>query len=152
MAKEIPSLISSRAASLIYGIITILTGADYFYFAKQITLLLPSFLPKTSAWAFLMGLALIMAGFAIIINKQITRLACNLLVVLLFIIVVGIDLRAIFNLQDEFKVLYIQSLLKDTGLIAGAMIIANFEREVKHRKGRHRIKSRSESGASSEAI
>jgi uncharacterized membrane protein len=137
------SLISSRLASIIYGIGIIFTGVSYFLYAKQITPLLPAFLPKTNFWVYLMGAAFILAGIAILINKKITFLACNLLVVLLFFTTVVIDLRGLFNLQDEFKNVYLQSLLKDIGLIAGAMIIANFEREHKHRRGRHRVKSSS---------
>jgi uncharacterized membrane protein len=138
------TIISSRLASIFFGISIVLTGAAYFLYAKQTIPLLPGFLPKKNICVYLTGTAFILGGFAIIMNKKITTLACYLLIVLLFCVTVAIDLRGFFNIQDELRNVYLQSLLKDVGLIAGAMIIANFEREHKHRRGRHRIKSRSE--------
>jgi putative oxidoreductase len=137
--------VSNQAATIIFGISILLTGIAYFFFGKLIRPLLPGFLPGGVFWVYIIGTAFILAGIAIIINKQITQLASYLLAILLFCVAVGIDLRGIFNLDDKLTYLFVQSLLKDGGLIAGALIIANFERETKHRHGRHRRHSSSRS-------
>jgi hypothetical protein len=128
------SLVSNRSALVIFGITILLTGIHYFYYAKQISMLLPGFLPKSDFWVYLIGTAFLLSGLAIIINKQITTLASFLLALLLICLAVGIDLRGIFNKDDDMKFLFSQSLLKDVGLAAGAIIIANFQRDKPSRR------------------
>ena len=130
--------VSNQAATIIFGISILLTGIAYFFFARLIRPLLPGFLPGGVFWVYIIGIAFILAGIAIVVNKEITKLASYLLAILLFCVAVGIDLRGIFNLDDKLTYLFVQSLLKDSGLIAAALIIANFEREKKHRRHRHR--------------
>jgi uncharacterized membrane protein len=146
MSKEMPSLISSRSASIIYGTGIILIGISYFLFTEQIAFLLPHFLPKRIFVVYFFGLAFMLGGGAIILNKENARMATYLLIILLFCASVVIDLRSAFNLPDDLKPIYLQSFLKDIGLISGAMIIANFERISKRRHGRHRSSKAMDSG------
>jgi hypothetical protein len=132
------SIISTRSALIIFGIASILTGADYFYFAKQIKLLFPNFLDHVFV-VYLFALAFVLAGIAILIDKRITTLASFLFAMMFFGLAVIIDLRGIFNKDDDLKFLFVQSFFKDFGVIAGAIIIANIEREKSsHKHGRRR--------------
>lgn len=140
------SLISNRSAQVIYAVCIFLAGINYVFYAKQFSLLLPGFLPKSVFWVYLIAIAFFLAGIAILIDKQITVLASFLLAILLFCLAVGIDLRGIFNKEDEIKYLFGESLFKDIALAAGAVMIANFERErPSRRRGSHRHYSSSKS-------
>jgi uncharacterized membrane protein len=139
---------SNKLASLIYGISTSLTGICYLFFAPEIKLLLPHFLPARVILVYIMAIVFIVTGIAIIVNKPNARLASFVLAIMLFFIATVIDLRGIFNLGDKELYLFVQSFLKDAGLVAGALIIADFERKKKHRSHRHR-RSSSSSGSKS---
>jgi uncharacterized membrane protein YphA (DoxX/SURF4 family) len=147
------SLVSSNAALIIFGIAILVTGLDYFYFAKQISLLLPGFLPHKNFLVHLTATALVLAGIAIIVNKQITTPASFLLAILFCGIAVAIDLRGFLNKDDEIKYLFAEALLKDIAIIAGALIIANFERGNlrvhKHRRNNSDKEKQNEAAAAS---
>src|ERR1700749_3689714 len=105
---KVPAVIvSNQVATVTYGIATFFTGVSYFYFAKDIRPLLPSFTPKGNAVVYLIGVAFILAGIAITINRSIARLAGYLLSLLLFGVAIVIDLRGVFNLDDSLKYLFV---------------------------------------------
>src|ERR1700761_2385042 len=131
------SLLSTNSALIIFGVAVFVTGLDYFYFSKEISLLLPGFLPHKLFFVHLMATALLLAGVAIVINRQITILASFLLALLFCGIAVAIDLRGFLNKDDELRYLFADALIKDIAIIAGALIIANFERSDKHSHKHH---------------
>ena len=125
----ISSIIPNRTAGIIYGVATILTSGVCFFYSKQITPMLPAYFKHSNFWIYLCGVAFFLAGFAILLDLLITKIAGYLLAILLFCLAVAIDLRGLFNAADEVKYMFAQNLVKDIGLIAGAIIVANFNRD-----------------------
>src|SRR5260221_3838559 len=117
----ITAIIPNRTVGVNFGISTILSGGFYFFYAKQITHLLPRLMSHSIYWAYLIGLAYFAAGVAILFDLVITKLAAYLLALLLFCLAVAIDLRGLFNFPDELKIIFAENLIKDIGLIAGAI-------------------------------
>ena len=81
----------------------------------------PSFIPGGIFWVYLVGLALIAAAVAIIIQKQ-ARLACLLLALLLLVFILTMHLPG--AMEEATRQMAVSSLLKDFGLMGGAVLCA----------------------------
>ena len=101
-------------------------GLNHFLMVDFFTGMLNSFIPGTSFTIILTGIALIAASISIIIKKYI-KLSCILLAVLLFIFIVSIHIPQLFD--PTKKLLAFVSLLKDTSLMGGALMIAGIYRK-----------------------
>ncbi len=146
MAKEsgIPSVIPNRSAAIIYGVTIILTGIYYFFYAKQIAPLLPKFFSR-SVFIYAIGACFFLAGFCIVLDLLATKVAGYLLALLLFCLAVTIELRGFLNFQDEFKYIYAQGFIRDIGLSACAIMVANFKRDQVYERKHNRRRSSSSS-------
>jgi len=80
-------------------------------------------IPGGVIWIYLVGIALILAGISIVIRKK-TRLACLLLALMLLIFVLSIHLPGVLAGGDGVQA-SLGNLLKDIGLMGGALVIAN---------------------------
>jgi uncharacterized membrane protein len=99
-------------------------GINHFISHTSLAGMVPSFLPGRLVWVYITGIALILAAISFLINKK-TRLAGLLLAILLILIVITVHLPAIIHAQDEsYMRLPMLNLIKDTGLAAGALMIA----------------------------
>lgn len=96
-------------------------GLNHFLMVDFFTGMLNSFIPGTSFTIILTGIALIAASLSIIFKKYI-KLSCILLAILLFIFIVSIHIPQLFD--PDKKLLALVSLLKDTSLMGGALMIA----------------------------
>lgn len=99
---------------LLFGVIHIKTGAN-------MAGMVPSFIPGGVFWIYFTGVAMIAASIAIITGKQ-GRNACFGLVLMLLIFIITIHLPGLSN--PQVKMIAMMSLLKDTGLMGGALVIA----------------------------
>jgi len=104
---------------IVFAVPFIVFGILHFMNAGAMTGMVPSYIPGGVFWVYLTGLALILAGVSIIIQKY-TYLASLLLAALLLIFVLTIHLPAVIG-GDRMA---ISGLLKDTALIGGALLIA----------------------------
>lgn len=95
-------------------------GLMHFVNGEQMTGLVPSWLPLKLALVYLVGLALIAAAVALIINKK-AKLAMTLLAVLLLSFVVLIHVVAVIG-GDEMSMAMV---LKDSSLAGAALYIAS---------------------------
>ena len=106
-------------AKIIFAVPFIVLGLMHFMAAKDMTGLVPSFVPGGIIWIYITGVALIAAGISFIINRY-AKLAGILLAVLLLIFIVTIWLPKFSGGDNEAMI----SLLKDLGLIGGALLIS----------------------------
>ena len=100
-------------------------GLFHFMKADAMAGMIPEWLPGGVFWVYLTGVALLLAGVAIIIGKQV-RLAGMLLGVMLIIFVLTIHAAGAFGDGDEMaKSMAMTNMLKDLALAGGAFVIAN---------------------------
>jgi len=104
---------------IVFAVPFIVFGILHFMNAGAMTGMVPSYIPGGVFWVYLTGLALILAGVSIIIQKY-AYSASLLLAALLLIFVLTIHLPAVIG-GDRMA---ISGLLKDTALIGGALLIA----------------------------
>lgn len=101
-------------------------GLNHFFMVDFFTGMLTSFIPGASFTILLTGAALIAASISIIIKKYI-KISCLLLALMLFIFIVSIHIPGLF--KDAGNLQSMVALLKDTGLMGGALMIAGIYRK-----------------------
>ncbi|NQU68103.1 MAG: DoxX family protein [Candidatus Marinimicrobia bacterium] len=109
-----------NVARIVFAVPFIIFGIMHFMGAGDMSGMVPSFIPGGVFWVYLTGLALILAGVSIIIQKY-THLASKLLAALMLIFVLTIHLPAVIG-GDMMAMV---SLLKDIALAGGALLIAS---------------------------
>lgn len=107
--------------ALPFGII----GLNHFLFTEIYLGMLTSFIPEGVFTIFLTGAVLIGASISIILNKYI-KTACYILATLLLIFIVTIHIPGLFSHDIKTTQFALMQLLKDTGLMGGAIMIASF--------------------------
>ncbi|MFO7827937.1 MAG: hypothetical protein R6V23_04905 [Bacteroidales bacterium] len=107
-------------------------GLNHFLMVDFFTGMLNSFIPGTSFTILLTGVALIAASISIIIKRYI-KLSCILLAILLFVFIVTIHIPKLFD--DATKMMAMVSLLKDTSLMGGALMIAGIYQKGENEPG-----------------
>lgn len=116
--------IPTRAAVVLYALIWIYFGVDHLIHAKDLAPIVP--IPGGAFWVFITGIAMILACFAIILNKK-AKLACYLLALMLLIFIFTIHIPGLTKNNPMAPVM----LLKDLGLMAAAIIIGNVINHIK---------------------
>lgn len=96
-------------------------GIIHFIIGSSIAEGLPSFYFAPIFWVYLSGLSLLAASISILTGKY-TRLACLLLALLFFILVLTVDLPGFINNTASY--VKISMLLKDIAIAGGALVIA----------------------------
>lgn len=113
-----------RTGTILYAIVVAFFGINHFLKATGMQNTVPSFIPGGIFWVYFTGAALILAAIAFLTGKQ-ARLAGILLAAFLLIVVLTIHLPACINAPDENAMRFpLTMLVKDTGLAAGALMIA----------------------------
>ena len=90
--------------------------------ADQMTGLVPAFMPGGSMWIYLTGLAQLAFAASVIIGKY-DKLASLLCALMLFIFILTLHLPGLSSFQ--MSDLAMRNMLKDLGLIAGALMYAH---------------------------
>ena len=115
-----------RIGTILYALVIGFFGANHFLNAHLMQGAVPAFLPGGIIWIYVTGGALVLAAIAIIINFQ-SKLAGYLLALMLLIFVGTIHIPAYMHATDAAtQGMAMVSLLKDTGLAAGALMIAGY--------------------------
>jgi putative oxidoreductase len=107
--------------ALPFGII----GLNHFLMTDTFLGMMSSFLPGGGYTILLTGVFLIAASIFIILNKYI-KIVCFSLAGLLFLFIVTIHVPHLFSADSAVMQEGLFGLLKDTGLMGGALIIAAF--------------------------
>ena len=117
-----------RIGTILYALVIGFFGANHFMNAGMMTGAVPAYLPGGIVWVYITGGALVLAALAILVNYQ-SRLAAYLLALLLFIFIGTIHIPGYMHAPDAAsKVPFMINILKDTGLAAGALMIAGYGR------------------------
>ncbi len=96
--------------------------------AEGMAAMIPSWLPAPMFWNFLIGLALVAASVSIVWNKK-AKLACLLLTVLLFSYVLFLWIPQLGGADEQQSMMAMSMLLKDFGLMGGALIFAGIAKD-----------------------
>jgi putative oxidoreductase len=120
----------TNTGRIIFAIPFAIFGINQFINYNLLALLYTTFIPIGPFTNVIIGVALIAASISIIINKYV-RISCLLLAALLLIFIVTIHLPQLLfhyvpsKLDPDFaQILIITNLLKDLGLMGGALMIA----------------------------
>lgn len=113
-----------RVGRILYALVVAFFGVNHFLNGTGMQNTVPSFIPGGIFWIYFTGTALLLAAIAFLIDKS-TRLAGLLMAAFLLIIVLTIHLPAVIHAPDESAVRFpLTNLVKDTGLAAGALMVA----------------------------
>jgi putative oxidoreductase len=113
-----------RVGRILYALVVAFFGVNHFLNGTGMQKMVPSFIPGGVFWIYLTGTALLLAAIAFLIDKQ-TKVAGLLLAVFLLIIVLTIHLPAVLRAADIATARFpLTNLVKDTGLAAGALMVA----------------------------
>ncbi|WP_343700741.1 hypothetical protein [Chitinophaga sp.] len=110
--------IPTQAAVVLYALIWACFGINHLVNAKEMMGMVP--LAGGVFWIYLTGVAMLLAAAAIIFNIQ-AKLAGYLLAVMLLVFIFAIHIPSMMKGNMMAPV----SILKDLGLLCGAIIIAN---------------------------
>jgi putative oxidoreductase len=114
----------TKIGTVIYALVIGFFGVNHFLNGSGMTALVPTFIPGGVFWVYLTGVALILAAISFLTGKQ-ARLAGILLALFLVIVVLAVHLPAVIHAPDENAARFpLTNLIKDTGLAAGALLIA----------------------------
>jgi putative oxidoreductase len=113
-----------RAGIVLYAVVIGFFGINHFLNGTGFQNTVHSFIPGGIFWVYLTGAALIAAAISFLTGKQ-TRLAGLLLALFLIIVVFTVHLPAFLHSTGSAPVsIALTNLVKDTGLAAGALMIA----------------------------
>ena len=96
-------------------------GVNHLMNADKMKGMVPAMFPGGVFWLYFTGAAMILAALAIITGKQ-GRNACFGLALMLLVFIVTMHLPNLSNPQMQMMAMI--NLLKDTGLLGGALVIA----------------------------
>ncbi|MEP6616238.1 MAG: hypothetical protein ABJA57_06640 [Ginsengibacter sp.] len=109
---------STRIASIVFAICIIVFGVRNIMKAGSMETIVPDYIPGGVVWVYISGIGMIAAGIAIVLNNNLTRLACYLLAAVLMLFVIMLHLKPALDGNPG-------NLLKDTAIAMGAIIIGN---------------------------
>jgi uncharacterized membrane protein len=102
-----------------------LMGLNHFLMTNTFIGMSSTFVPTGAYTILIIGAILILASISIMLNKNI-KLACFILAGLLLIFIATIHIPGLFNSDPKVAQLALIELLKDTGLMGGALMFAVF--------------------------
>ncbi len=114
----------SRIGVILYALVIAFFGINHFLHGTGMQNAVPRFIPYSIYVVYLTGALLIAASIAFIIGKQV-RLAGLLLALFLILIVLTVHVPSLMSSANDSHVsIAMTNLVKDTGLAAGALMIA----------------------------
>lgn len=113
-----------RIGIVLYALVIGFFGVNHFLNSTGFQKTVPSFIPGGIFWVYLTGAALIAAAISFLTGR-LTRLAGLFLAAFLLIVVLTIHVPALMHSTGSPIVsIALTNLIKDTGLAAGALMIA----------------------------
>lgn len=108
-------------ARVLFALPFLVFGASHFIRGEEMAAMVPDWLPAPTVWVYLVGVALIAAGVALVVNRA-AEVAGVLLAVMLGTFIGTIHIPALIENPDNQTATI--ALLKDFGLMAGALLAA----------------------------
>ncbi len=88
-------------------------------------MMVPSFMPAAVFWVYLTGVALLLCGLLILANRYV-KWACYCLIIFMAVVILSVHVPSI--LAGANMPMPLISMLKDLGLIGGALILSSYEK------------------------
>src|SRR5437763_706069 len=111
------NLIPNRVARIIFALAIAAFGVRNILNADSMDTLVPSYMPGGGiTWMYITGVCMVLAAIAIVLNNQLTRIACYLLALMLILFVLLLHLKPALNGNPG-------NLLRDTALAMASIII-----------------------------
>ena len=107
---------------VIYSVPLLAFGFSHVTNAPAMGAMVPLYIPGGILWVYFTGAAMILAGLAIITGIQ-ARAACFGLALMLTVFIVTVHLPGVAN--PETHMMSLVNVLKDTGLLGAALVIAS---------------------------
>ncbi|MDG5767462.1 hypothetical protein QA596_08310 [Balneolales bacterium ANBcel1] len=102
----------------LFALLVLSIGIFHFADATRLSEMMPAFIPGSIFWMYGIGLAMVIASVAILINAK-AKLACHLIAVMLVLLV------AVVHLPDAIgKMSLAPGLLKDTALASALLLFS----------------------------
>jgi len=108
---------------ILFAIPFAIMGLNHFLMTNVFLGMMSSFIPGGAFTVLITGALLIIASISIILNKNV-QIACFGLAGLLFIFITTIHIPGMFDADPKVAQYALIELLKDTGLMGGAIMIA----------------------------
>jgi uncharacterized membrane protein len=106
----------SRVAVVLFAIVIAVFGLYHFIDPENLVLFVPSYMPSSHIWVYVVGLVLILASVSIVLNRQV-KLASYVLAPLLVIFALAIHLQGYLSLSDkQLKALSFLNMIQDLAL------------------------------------
>ncbi|HRK74202.1 MAG TPA: DoxX family protein [Rhodothermales bacterium] len=115
------AILNARTGQILFSLPFFLFGVKHLLAAPQIGGIMPEWVPFDLAFVYLAGVSQIAAAISIYIQKY-TRPAMTMLVILLSLYILIIHLPGVWAGGEE-AFGYLTALLKDLGLVGGAMLL-----------------------------
>jgi len=115
---------------ILFALPFLVMGINHFIMVDLFTGMLSSFIPGGGYMVLLTGAFLVIAAICLIINKWVEVIA-YLLAAMLFLFIVSIHIPGFFGpdlAQEHLVEVHLMNLLKDVGLMGGALLIAGCAR------------------------
>ncbi|HKI77713.1 MAG TPA: DoxX family membrane protein [Ignavibacteriaceae bacterium] len=114
-------ILASQPIRFIYALLFTILGLNHIINPDDYLPYVPTFLPTSIFWVYLIGTFLIIASISIILKKY-TKITCLILSIFLILVVFSVHFPCLF--YPKFMQISIINILKDTGLAGGGLILA----------------------------
>jgi uncharacterized membrane protein len=113
----------SRVAVVLFAIVIAVFGIFHFIDPENLILFVPSYMPSTHVWVYVMGALLILTAISIVLNRQV-KLASYVLALLLVVFALAIHLQGYLSLSDkQLKALSFLNMIQDLALACCVLYI-----------------------------
>lgn len=113
----------SRVAVVLFAIVIAVFGLFHFIDPENLVLFVPSYMPSSHFWVYVMGALLILASIAILLNRQV-KLVSYILALLLVTFALAIHLQGYLSLSDkQLKALSFLNMIQDLALACCVLYI-----------------------------
>jgi putative oxidoreductase len=121
----------TTAGRILFALPFVIFGINHFIMKEYYVGMLTSFIPLGAYTIIITGILMIVAGISII-TKKFVKLSTILLAVMLLIFILTIHIPHLLNAVNETeRMISLITLLKDTSLMGGSLMIAGIYSETK---------------------
>lgn len=113
----------SRVAVVLFAIVIAVFGLFHFIDPENLILFVPSYMPSSHIWVYVMGSLLILTALSIVLNVQV-KLATYVLALLLVTFALAVHLQGYLSLSDkQLKALSFLNMIQDLALACCVLYI-----------------------------
>ena len=113
----------SRVAVVLFAIVIAVFGLFHFIDPENLILFVPSYMPSSHIWVYVMGSLLILTALSIVLNVRV-KLATYVLALLLVSFALAIHLQGYLSLSDkQLKALSFLNMIQDLALACCVLYI-----------------------------